>query len=95
MIANKWMKWAAAAVLAAAFPAMAMAHTHKTGSVSVSTVVPHAKTYSVHHKKSHNLSTKRRSASKLHARSHKAKPMHTKHHKATRLHSKKKTAVTM
>jgi hypothetical protein len=97
MIANKWMKWAAAAVLAATFPAAAMAHTHKTvsTSLSASTTAVHAKTYSVHHKKFHKLSTKRRSASKLHANNRKAKPLHARHHKTTRLHSKKKSAVTM
>jgi hypothetical protein len=97
MIANKWMKWAVTGALAAAFPAMAMARTHKTASpaTAASVSAKHVKTLSVHHHKSHKLSTKRHSASKLHANSRKAKSLHSKSHKASKLHSKKKSAVAM
>ena len=61
MIASNWMKWAVTGALAAAFPAMAVAHTHKTASpaMTASSTSTTAKTYSVHHHKSHKLSTKR------------------------------------
>jgi hypothetical protein len=94
MIVSKWMKWAVTGALAAAFPAVAMAHTHKSNHLTTATVT-HAKKLSVHHHKTHKLTAKHRSASKLVHTSKKAKPLHAKRHSAIKLHSKKKSAVAM
>lgn len=95
MIVNRWMKWAAAAVVSVAtVPAVGLAHAHKTvqPAVSVAATTPLATKPVATHASKHLRHAKHR---KLHAQGAKARRLSVTRHHAKKSHVMKKHATKM